>query len=167
MRRDCPVARSAIHSSHRSDSYPARDCERQAIHLPSGEYCGLVSAPFRVVMRRASDAGFVSEMTKRSEFVDVAGSGLVLRAKTSSSPCGAMSNSSPPPREKGGAANAPGVRSRGAPASGTSTMCERVGSCHAFQCRYIRLVMIRAFVGFFSSAEVLSLMQAGSTPQSG
>ena len=36
-RRVCPVARSAIHSSHRSDSYDGRDCERQAIHLPSGE----------------------------------------------------------------------------------------------------------------------------------
>ncbi len=41
----CPVARSIAIRRKRSLSYPARDCERQAMYFPSGEYCGLESAP--------------------------------------------------------------------------------------------------------------------------
>jgi hypothetical protein len=78
-----------------------------------------------------------------------------------------MSNSPPPPTENGGASNAPGVRSRAAPLSGTWRMWARVGSTHAFQWRNIRLEITRAFVGSFSAAAFFCSVHSGSTPQSG
>src|SRR5215471_17044740 len=49
-----PIDRSSTIRRHRSLSYPARVCERQARYLPSGEYFGLTSAPGEVEILRAS-----------------------------------------------------------------------------------------------------------------
>src|SRR5712692_5708414 len=70
-RRVAPFERSYSHSSHRSDSNPARDCDRHAIQRPSGEYLGLVSAPWRVVILFAVPPA--SGTMKTSELVEVSG----------------------------------------------------------------------------------------------
>src|ERR1700688_1892867 len=47
-----PVARSSTRRRWRSLSYPERVCERNAMYLPSGEYCGELSDATFGVMRR-------------------------------------------------------------------------------------------------------------------
>src|SRR5579883_416601 len=73
-----PVARSSTISRQRSLSYPARCCERYAIYLPSGEYCGELSAPGLLVIFR--DSPPVMGTTYRSLLVLAAGTGSAFMA---------------------------------------------------------------------------------------
>src|SRR5512142_512845 len=74
-----PVARSINLNRKRSLSYPARNCERMASHLPSGEYMGVPSEPLFSAVRFLGLAfGSVSESVKTSLLVEVASTSSML-----------------------------------------------------------------------------------------